>query len=101
MRSWPTPTPGSTRSRSRRTILRADTTDARTVNVQVSDQNDAPGKPTVGVVTTDRTPLDAEDSTMPSYMVDENHPVKDVVDDQTSTGDGRRVRRQWYWPRSR
>ncbi len=55
-------------------------TGARTVNVEVSDQNDAPSKPTVGVAT-DRTPLDAEDSTMPSYMVVENHAVKDVEAD--------------------
>ena len=56
----------------------------RTVNVQVSDQNDAPGKPTVGVAT-DRTPLDAEDSTMPSYMVKENHAVKHVEADDDAT----------------
>ena len=55
---------------------------ALTVNVKVTNQNDAPDKPTVGVVTgNDRTPLDPADGTMPSYVVDENHLVKDVVDD--------------------
>ena len=44
---------------------------ALTVYVTVTDQNDAPGEPTVGVVTTkDRTPLaHAVDTDMPSYVV--------------------------------
>ena len=62
---------------------------ALTVNVKVTDQNDAPTTPTVGVVgaissTQDpndgnRTYVDATDANKPSYVVPENHAVKDVA----------------------
>ena len=59
---------------------------AITVYITVTDQNDAPGKPDVGIqATNSRTPVDPDDNTMPSYVVDENHPVKDVVDDPDTT----------------
>ena len=56
-----------------------DQTDiGRTIIIQVTDQNDAPGKPDVGVTT--ESPQDGSPA-MPTYMVVENHPVKDVAED--------------------
>ena len=46
----------------------------REIIIQVTDQNDAPMRPVVGV--TDESPQDDQDA--PTYMVVENHPVKDV-----------------------
>ena len=62
----------------------APTTGARPITVEVGDQNDAPGTPTVGAVTGDRAPTSVDGST---YMVDENHPVKDVDADETTEPD--------------
>ena len=53
-----------------------------TINIKVTNQNDAPLTPTVGLGTPDtRTPQISETDNAPSYMVDENHAVKDVDDD--------------------
>ena len=73
--------------------LLVSSTGALTINVKVTDQNDAPGKPTPGLAPEDtrpspavaRTPADPDDATMPSYVVPENHPVKDVAEDDTTT----------------
>ena len=50
----------------------------REINIQVTDQNDKPLTPTVTVVA-GNTPVD--DAGAPTYMVEENHPVKDVEAD--------------------
>ncbi len=56
---------------------------AITILVKVTDQNDAPGKATVGASTnTARAPKSVEGST---YTVDENHAVEDVPEDDTTT----------------
>ncbi len=56
------------------------------VIIAVTDENDAPMRPTVGVVTdNNRTPLDPDDATAPSYKIDENTPVKDVAEDTNVT----------------
>ena len=57
---------------------------ARPINIQVTDQNDAPMTPTVGAPETDRQPTLLDGSSYvegSSYTVPENHAVKDAVDD--------------------
>ncbi len=61
---------------------RGITSGAITILVKVTDQNDAPGRPTVSALT-GNTPVDADGN--PTYMVPENHPVKDVAPDTTVT----------------
>ena len=61
----------------------AVTATPREIEIKVTNQNDAPMTPMVGLGTPPaRTPQDDDDN--PSYMVDENHAVKDVDDDDTT-----------------
>ena len=64
----------------------AVTANPREIDIQVTNQNDAPMTPTVGLGTpATRTPNDDGSPAMPTYMVDENHAVKDVERDDTVT----------------
>ena len=62
---------------------RGITAGAITITVTVTDQNDAPGQATPGQTTvTERQPKAVDGTT---YTVDENHAVKDVAEDDTTT----------------